>query len=460
MYIYIHTEIAARELDSKLLLAVIAASRGHHVVVSDMNSLALAFARDILPHGIFHTKSLTPSKQKLSRHQFFVSLGHLITSLDEEPGLVDFGYDKPSTQRFSPETLEQASAVFCWGPDDYHTLRSYYPSFQSKFYPTGSPRFDLWQPSLASYWPKPASIPNRPYLLVSSNLATANHRNPFHERIAFERGSGCNERDSSWISSRFGHISEEYRLTYEFILAIRQLAVSSSGFDIVFRPHPAESVDAWKEYLHDLPNVHVIREGSISPWLHHSFAVMHNGCTTALESTISNIPVISYVPFKQTFERRLPNTLGHLVSDPTELATLVNLLYTNHCIPITSHFAHRSSDSLSNKFFPVESSLSAQRIVDVWESLPYQPKPTSSQLLRYRIFLLYLHLKSRAAAFFYTVFRKFGAKRMSNPKFPPLDQRYISKQITALCSLLGVQHKLHHRIVSPQFLLLSPNTKP
>ena len=39
MNIYLHVEISARELDSKLLLATIAASRGHHVIVSDLTGI-------------------------------------------------------------------------------------------------------------------------------------------------------------------------------------------------------------------------------------------------------------------------------------------------------------------------------------------------------------------------------------------------------------------------------------
>ena len=36
MNIYIHVEVSARELDSKLLLATLAAERGHEVIVSEI----------------------------------------------------------------------------------------------------------------------------------------------------------------------------------------------------------------------------------------------------------------------------------------------------------------------------------------------------------------------------------------------------------------------------------------
>ena len=39
MNIYLHVEISARELDSKLLLAVLAASKGHEVVVAGFGEI-------------------------------------------------------------------------------------------------------------------------------------------------------------------------------------------------------------------------------------------------------------------------------------------------------------------------------------------------------------------------------------------------------------------------------------
>ena len=37
MNIYLHVEVSLRELDNKLLMGVIAASRGHHVLISDIS---------------------------------------------------------------------------------------------------------------------------------------------------------------------------------------------------------------------------------------------------------------------------------------------------------------------------------------------------------------------------------------------------------------------------------------
>ena len=107
MNIYLHLEVLNRELDSKLLLATLAASRGHDVIVSDQESVIKGLTRKFLSPGIFHTKSLTPGKFKILKHQKIIDTGCKITSIDEEGGLIDYGYDKFAKLRYSNKTLKQ-----------------------------------------------------------------------------------------------------------------------------------------------------------------------------------------------------------------------------------------------------------------------------------------------------------------------------------------------------------------
>ena len=84
MNIYLHIEISDRELDSKLLLGALAASRGHDVIVSDLMGIMKGVKSGTLSPGIFHTKSLSPHKDKIARHKLMIDNDFLITSLDEE----------------------------------------------------------------------------------------------------------------------------------------------------------------------------------------------------------------------------------------------------------------------------------------------------------------------------------------------------------------------------------------
>lgn len=57
MNIYISIELSARELDGRLLLAVIAASKGHTVLVGDKSLLFRGARSGALAPGVFHKKA-------------------------------------------------------------------------------------------------------------------------------------------------------------------------------------------------------------------------------------------------------------------------------------------------------------------------------------------------------------------------------------------------------------------
>ena len=76
MNIYLHVEISVRELDSKLLLAVIAAARGHQVIISDNSGIDRGFRSKLFAPGIFHTKCITPLDKKVNFHQALIQNGY------------------------------------------------------------------------------------------------------------------------------------------------------------------------------------------------------------------------------------------------------------------------------------------------------------------------------------------------------------------------------------------------
>ena len=80
-----------------------------------------------------------------------IDKGFMITSLDEEGMLNDYGYDRFANTRYSDQTIDQCSAVFGWGSDDVETLKKIYSKHSHKIYKTGSPRADLWKILFSDY---------------------------------------------------------------------------------------------------------------------------------------------------------------------------------------------------------------------------------------------------------------------------------------------------------------------
>ena len=454
MNIYINVEISVRELDSKLLLATIAASRGHQVIISDMSGIDRGFRSRFFAPGIFHTKCITPFDSKIAFHQALIDNGFMITSIDEEAGLDIEGYDEFSKTRYSDKTIEQSSAVFVWGQDDMEGLKHSYPNHSSKIYMTGSPRVDLWKPYFSSYWRAPIQIPSKPYLLVASNMRFANSLRSFHNEIIANNNSGFYQRDPSLLKNHFGWVGEDYLMTYSFVEAIKHLAKNLNGFDIVLRPHPIESVESWKTYLDGTPNIHVIQEGSISSWINQAFAVMHNGCTSATEATISGKPVISYEPFPMKHRPTFTNKLGYRVESLENLSNVVNQIFK------TSQLKHKNESvkplpgMLSKKVYHDESELAAEKIVKIWESLNNNQLSRSSNWRMYQCLLKFSEIKHVIGQ----SLRKLYPMRFSNFredfKFSPLNKSDIINKVHKLQNILKIDKKLDCKLLGKRTILI------
>ena len=329
MNIYINVEIPSRELDSKLLLGILAAVRGHQVIVSDLESILKGVTQGVLAPGIFHTKSLTPAEHKVTLLNFLAEKGFKITSNDEESAVEQDSFEWCVKNRFSEKTINQAAAVFGWGDEDTNTLKKTYSNHSSKIHKTGSPRVDMWSPAFSDYWGIPKMLPSKPFLLISSNMSPSQSYKGFFERYKVKKKLGYFERDPEGMGREFAMAAESYLKTFSFIEALKHLSKNNIGYDIVLRPHPNESIEIWRTYLKDIPNIHIIREGSLSAWINNAFAVMQNGCTSAVEATINKTPVIQYNNFQKISYKISPYNLGIQINNLDELLLEVNSLFKN-----------------------------------------------------------------------------------------------------------------------------------
>ncbi len=455
MNIYLHVEMTLRELDSKLLLATLAASRGHQVIISDIESIEKGLKRGVLTPGIFHTKSLTPSKLKIARHQAMIKNGTLITSIDEENDLMLHGYNEFAKIRYSEQTVKDSAAIFGWGPEDVDTLKQVYPKHSLKIHKTGSPRVDLWKSNLSKYWGVPQGVPKRPFLLVNSNMSYANFEEPFRDLISRDRMGGYFQRDPDKFMRNFGFIAENYQTIAAFIEAIKYLSEFNNGYDIVLRPHPTESIENWKVYLEGIPNVHVIREGSVTPWIKNAFAVMHNGCTTALETTVSGTPLLSYVPFKQEYNFDLANELGFRIENKEELLRKVNTLFDVQQSNNKNDLSKVLPEQVSKKIYIDNSELAADKMIKIWESLANTNNISSksSNWTMFKWLLKIMKINGKIGKIF-KIILKGNFKQKLNYKFPPLDSQDIRERFDRMQSVLGVANELECKLLSDRTILI------
>lgn len=450
MNIYLHLEVLNRELDSKLLLATIAASRGHEVIVSDQESIIKGLTRKFLTPGIFHTKSLTPSKAKILKHQKIINTGCKITSTDEEAGLVDYGYDKFAKLRYGNKTLKQASAIFAWGPEDYKTLKKIYPTQSKKIYKTGSPRADLWQPFFFDYWEnKDHNDLKKPFLLVPSNFGGILAMNSLEKRILVLKKGEYFKRDPKMLKRLIDDESGKSKMIGFFAEAVKYIAKKNKNFNIILRPHPMEKIDLWKILFNGIKNIKVIRDDSISLWVKNSFAIMHNGCTTALEATISQKPVISYTPFKAKFTRELANDLGFKVTSLKKLSYKIEKIFKSSKKKKFKNTIKPLPSALLKKIYIDKKEHAALKMIKIWETLNNKKL---SRPNNWFVFICSLKIM-KLNGFIKKILNK-NLSLKENHKFPNLNEKIIIRKITKLQKILGIKDKLSYKILSDRTLLI------
>lgn len=448
MAVVIHVEVSAREIDSKLLLAVVAASRGHSVILGDV---IWAARSKLLPPSIFHTKALTPWVEIIKRHSEIVQRGHKITSLDEEANLVRYEDDNPDL-RYGDKTVEQASAIFCWGHSGFTPLIKRYPQHSDKIFVTGSPRADLWDSRFKDYWRSALTLPQEPYLLISSNMGERDSR--LSEYLTFLRGAGYFDRDEG-SDVRFLVAQAEKMLVFaSFVEAIKTLSSSANHYKIILRPHPRENLETWRVLLDGLPNVEVTREGSISSWLHGAFALLHNGCTTALEATLAGKAVISYSNFDQ-HDLQLSNDLGSKATNLEELTALVDQHWTATQSMQAQPQASKDKNLIGRKIHTKENELAAERIVDVWDTLGAKNSIPVWSLVFLKIFLAAKYLRDKI----FLPLLPSAQRRVisySKQKFPPIQFLSLKNRVRLLEALIGHSDQVRVNRLGERTVLIRP----
>lgn len=379
MNIYIKMEILERELEGRLLLALIAAERGHDVLLGDFR--ALLSHRFWLVPGLFHDKSVTPSLSKRRLMHDLRGSGFVFTSQDEEHGLSEDTYDAFARRRFSNETVGLADAILTWGPHDTEALLRHFPDQGDRFLATGSPRVDVWRRDLASLQdPRPGLAgaprttghpagldPDRPYVLFSTSAHPFQH-NPFWVMMRDARPSQFPGPDDEREWVHYEKLSVAYSYVSGLVRAIRSASRRLPDLQFVVRPHPTALVQAWHDVLGPVgDNVHVIKDGGSGRWIEHAVAMVHNGSTTGIEAAARGVPTISFQP---NGERRdmFANRFGRVATDGDELTELL----TDAVVPggrAAWWAGHDPQPLLEQRFAALDGPLAADRIVDRWEEL-------------------------------------------------------------------------------------------
>ena len=360
-------ENQVRELDAKLLLACMAAERGFPVVMG--SRAPLHFRVSSIPRGVYLAKSL----RRLSDKMFAILdlLGHDIVAWDEEAlvQLRDAG-SYYYGRRLSPKTMRLTAALFAWGPENEALFRGYPDYDGTPIYVTGNPRTDMMRPELRGYYAEDIERIRKRYdrfVLVNTNFGWNNH---FLRAFRLDQPAGRPKNDfEAGLAARRTAQFESFQQM------LPALARALPDHTILIRPHPTEDHAVWRQIAKNLPNARVDNDGNVVPWLMACEALIHVGCTTAVEAAVIGTPAINYQSaFSLEFDPPLPYELSHHASSLDELLEMTRSAITGG-LGIAGDEERRV---LTRNIAALDGPFASERILDALEGMGYaerRPEP-------------------------------------------------------------------------------------
>lgn len=296
-------ETRVREFDAKLLLALMAAARGVTTVVGAKKAIDINLDR--YPAGVYVGKSVTAR----SRHNLALArrCGHRVVLWDEE-GLVWASREVYWRTKVDGATLNEPELLIAWGQDNADAWREHPDYGGVPIAVCGNPRADLLHPRLTALFnDEVARIRTEfgHFILINTNFSRVNHVQPRQNRhLKWLREQRPND-------PRGGFAAHKHELFQAFVKSLPELARALPEVTFVLRPHPSERVQTWQDIAAGLDNVRIVGHGNVVAWLLAADALIHNGCTTAVEAFQLGRPALAYRPvLNPEFDHPLPNDIS------------------------------------------------------------------------------------------------------------------------------------------------------
>lgn len=300
-HLYLPIEEAARELNARLLLAVVALAKGYRVVIGQQWLLTKNL--DALNPGLFFFKGT--NKIQAAWMQAARNSGHKVVAIDEEVTAI-------AARRFVLKEVDKASLpmlerMFIQGQNQYDIYREEFPEYADRFVITGNPRFDLLRPHFQSAFAEEAAELRREYgryILINTNFGFANTAwGKPKDFIRICRNVGYADwndpEDRAWFEDFYELESRNMRAFKNLTKVLRR---RFPDHKVILRPHPAENLATWEKLLAGIAGVHVVFKGPAIPWMLASDYFIHNTCTTGTEAMVLGVPVGAYAPFTNWVE--------------------------------------------------------------------------------------------------------------------------------------------------------------
>ena len=440
-------ETSARELDQKILMSVLSAKKKRMIFVGDQQIIRILSY--FLKGGVFYGKHLfgkpmfsdTKYYHRLKRRNF------KIVHLNEE-GAVWPGneneWENLLKQSERPSILAKDDFMAVWGNWQKEFNLSYEQT-EANISVTGHPRFDLYSEKFREYFMTETNDLKKKYgdyILVNTAFSFANNGEGGVNFI-FKPTISYDASNSQHREYRFTRFKSQMFSLASIVELVSKLSLKFPDKNIVLRPHPSENTEYYRAIFKCIENVHIVYEGAVTPWILACKLMIHNGCTTAIEATLSNKPVINFdVNKNRNFDIYLANICGVTYDNMDDVISYTEKIFSDtndikvsipkieKAINLFYNYASNSTYLLVDKVLD-----SAEDLVDKKDiSKPSFLKLYGiSFLFRIYLFCKYSYLTLKGHHKKYVDYKK---------RFEVFSKKDISRRVDIMSKILAVDVKL------------------
>jgi surface carbohydrate biosynthesis protein len=320
--LYLPIEVASRELDSRLLLALCAIRRGFEVILGQKWLLERNI--EAMPPGVYFSKTLTKRDGRtLARAR---KAGYFVAAIDEElPGILATETDM---RWMSPDSVASCDLIFVAGAGNTRAFAGRFGA-GDRVVTIGNPRWDLLKPPLRRVYRAEVERIQQAYgrfILLNTNLGLTNTEKGDPDQIIQDLiRLGKLDRNNPGDMAYYGDIRiMETANQAVMVELLQRLPAAFPGLNIVLRPHPSERLAPWQAAAAGIDRVHVVRSGPAVPWIMACEALVHTNCTTGAEAHALDKPAICVLPTDLPVnDRYLSNRVNPTVRDAQQALDLL-----------------------------------------------------------------------------------------------------------------------------------------
>lgn len=315
-------EIASRELEGVLYLAMHLAKRG----------LPTLFGERMVHEYLFRLCDGRPvvyfdQDQNATVNQRVLDTGGLVMNLNAEGQNIDI---IPQLVDMFAKVAPTFTAMFVRGDKQRESLVRAFPEDKKHcVIPSGHPSFDMLDSRFNTYHESPDIVARhgRDYIQINTQFVSFNHKMGFDHYLkllaTLDEWKDLYTNEEFLATTRRQRDHEE-KVAHEFVGMARQVARTFPGRHVIVRPHPMEGREFYMSRLSGISNLFIEPGGPVRPWLASAGALIHHSCTTGVEALLMGKHVIRFEPVGETVEKNMQSNAGIPAKSIEELVALID----------------------------------------------------------------------------------------------------------------------------------------